>query len=49
MTRYRITSNVITGNAELADLVADYRGIKCGIKALSGSQTGDACCTSCYP
>ena len=37
------------GNAELADLVADYRGIKCGIKALGGSQTVDSCCKGCYP
>ena len=36
------------GNAELADLLADYRGIICGIKALGGSQTVDSCCKSCY-
>lgn len=37
------------GNAEIADLIADYRGIKCGVKVLGGSQTVDACCKSCYP
>jgi RHS repeat-associated protein len=37
------------GNAELADLVADYRGIVCGIKALGGGQSVETCCKGCYP
>lgn len=37
-----------TGDADLADLLADYRGLMCGMKALGGSQTVDSCCKSCY-
>ncbi|KAA0256407.1 MAG: RHS repeat protein [Acidobacteria bacterium] len=37
------------GNAEFADLLADYRGLKCGLESLRGSRPVDVCCRGCYP